>query len=115
MKPEDRWSPLLPGKADSSGRSYTVRAKVWRWKAEGGWHFVTLPRKTAAQIRKRFGATARGWGSIRVRVKIGDTQWNTSLFPERKARSYLFAIKASVRRDEGIEEGDQITARLEVV
>ena len=113
-KDEQRWSPLLPPDEASGGRVYTVRAKVWRWKG-GSWHFATLPAKQAAAIRRQFGGTARGWGSIRVRLKIGDTEWNTSLFPERKSKSYLFAIKADVRKAEGIDEGDRITAVLHIV
>jgi len=112
MKEEQRWSPLLPPD-ETTGRDYTIRAKVWRWKG-GSWHFVTLPLKQAAEIRRRFGASARGWGSIRVRVKVGDTEWQTSLFPERKKKSYLFMVKASVRKAEDIDAGDLITAHLHV-
>jgi hypothetical protein len=115
MSTVDRWSPLLPAEDDGDGRDYTVRAKVWRWKGDGGWHFVTLPVKTAAEIRKRFGATAKGWGSIRVRASVGDTEWNTSLFPAREAKSYLFAIKADVRKAEAISEGDTISAKLHIL
>lgn len=71
--------------------------------------------RQAAAIRRQFGAGARGWGAIRVRVKIGDTEWSTSLFPERKSKSYLFMIKAAVRKAEDIGEGDTITARLHIV
>ena len=113
-RPDERFSPLLPAGTLAAGRDYTVRATVWRWKG-GSWHFATLPMKQAAVIRKRFGASARGWGSIRVRVKIGDTEWQTSLFPERKSKSYLFTIKADVRRAESIDEGDRITALLHVL
>lgn len=113
-KTDDRWSPLLPPDDPALHRDYTVRAKVWRWKG-GSWHFATLPVKQAAAIRRQFGAGARGWGSIRVRVKVGDTEWNTSLFPERKSKSYLFAIKAAVRNAEEIGEGDRITAVLHIL
>lgn len=115
MQPEDRWSPLLPADDEPAGRDYTVRAKVWRWKGNGGWHFATLPVKQATDIKRRFGSSAKGWGSIKVRVTIGDTEWATSLFPYSKARSYLFAIKADVRKAEAIREGDTITAALHIV
>ena len=111
---EERFSPLLPAEDLASGRDYTIRAKVWRWK-NGPWHFATLPIKQAAEIRRRFGASARGWGSIRVKVKIGDTEWPTSLFPERKAKSYLFAIKAEVRKAEDVKAGKRITAVIHIV
>ena len=114
MKDEQRWAPLLPAEDLSSGRDYTVRAKVWRWKG-GSWHFANLSAKQSAEIRRRFGSTARGWGSIRVRVKIGDTEWSTSLFPSNKNKEYLFAIKADVRKAEEIDEGDRVTALIHIV
>jgi len=111
---EERFSPLLPAEDLTTGRDYTVRAKVWRWKS-GSWHFANLSLKQSAEIRRRFGATARGWGSIRVRIRIGDTEWNTSLFPANKDKTYLFAIKADVRKAEDIDAGDRITAVVHIV
>lgn len=70
--------------------------------------------KQSAQIKARFGSTARGWGSIRVRIRIGETEWSTSLFPDRKSRSYLFAIKASVRKAEGLSDGDRVTVQVHI-
>lgn len=109
-----RLSPLLPAEDSTAGRDYTVRTKVWRWKG-GSWHFANLSARQSAEIRRRFGATARGWGSIRVRIRIGETAWNTSLFPSNENKTYLFAIKAEVRNAEDIDDGDRITAVVHVV
>jgi hypothetical protein len=49
----------------------------------------------------------RGFGSIKVRAKIGKSVWDTSLFPSKEG-PYLLAIKKSVRFDEGIEAGDVV-------
>lgn len=111
---ELRFSPLLPAEDSTTGRDYTVRAKVWRWKT-GSWHFANLSLKQSEEIRRRFGGTARGWGSIRVRITIGETEWSTSLFPSNENKTYLFAIKAAVRKAEGIDEGDRITAVVHIV
>ena len=111
---EERWSPLLPAEDPAKNRDYTVRTRVWRWKG-GAWHFANLPAQPSARIRKIFGATARGWGSIRVRLRVGKTQWDTSLFPDRKSKTWLFMIKASVRKAEGIAAGDRITVQVHVV
>jgi hypothetical protein len=51
---------------------------------------------------------------VPVTVKIGETEWQTSLLPQGKTGTYLLAIKASVRKAEGIEEGSVITAVLSV-
>lgn len=110
----DPFSPLLPAEDSTTGRDYKVRAKVWRWKG-GSWHFVTLGVKPSAEIKRRFGSTARGWGSIRVQVTIGQTQWATSIFPTNDNKAYLFAIKAQVRKAEDIGAGDTITATVHIV
>lgn len=114
MKEDRRLSPLLPAEDSTTGRDYTVRARVWRWKG-GSWHFANLSARQSAEIRRRFGVTARGWGSIRVRIRIGETEWNTSLFPSNKDKTYLFAIKADVRKAEGIGAGDRVTALVHIV
>jgi hypothetical protein len=56
----------------------------------------------------------RGWGSLPVEVTVGKTTWRTSIFPDKKAGAYLFPLKASVRKKEGISEGDMITLVLEI-
>ena len=53
-----------------------------------------------------------GWGVIPVGVQLGQTEWTTSLFP--KAGRYLLPLKDSVRKAEGLGEGDEVTVRLEV-
>jgi hypothetical protein len=94
---------------------YTVRTKVWLYPGKGGWHFATLSPRQSAEIRQRFAAEARGWGSLPVNVRLGDTEWNTSLFPDRKSACYLFGVKASVRKLERVAAGDRITAVVRVV
>jgi hypothetical protein len=53
-----------------------------------------------------------GWGVIPVRVRIGDTEWTTSLFP--KDGLYLVPLKDKIRNAEGLSEGDTISVRLSV-
>jgi hypothetical protein len=71
-----------------------------------------VPKAQSAQIRSKFAGAKRGWGSVPVRVKISETEWETSLFPQGKTGIYLFAIKATVRKVERIEEGSVITAMV---
>jgi hypothetical protein len=97
-----------------TGAEYKVRAKVWLYPGAGGWHFINLPAAQSEEIKWRFGTSARGWGSIPITVRIGRTEWRTSLFPDRKSDSYLFAIKADVRKKEHIASGDTISAVVQV-
>jgi hypothetical protein len=51
---------------------------------------------------------------VRVHVRIGQTVFATSVFPEKASGSYLLPVKKSVREKEGIDDGDRVTVRLDV-
>lgn len=91
-----------------------MRAKVWLYPGAAVWHFITLLKKESEEIKKRFGAKRRGWGSLPVAVTIGKTSWRTSIFPDKKAGAYLLPLKAAVRRKEGIESGDTVAFSIKI-
>lgn len=101
--------------------TYTFKAKVFLWqamKADGtgatsAWHFITVPKKESEAIKIKYGKNARGWGLLPVAVKIGKTEWNTSIFPVSKLGAYLLPLKAEVRRKEGVQHED--TAQVTLV
>jgi hypothetical protein len=82
---------------------YKMRARVWLYPGAGGWHFVTLPARDSAAIKKGFGMTQRGWGSLPVIATVGKTSWKTSIFPDKKIGSYVLPLKADVRKKENIQ------------
>lgn len=90
-------------------------AKVWLYPGESAnWHFVTLPPRMAAELKTRFHGLTKGFGSLPVTVTIGDTAWQTSIFPEKYSKSYLLPLKAAVRKKEDIYAGDEIAVSLTV-
>ncbi len=94
---------------------YTVKSKVWVYPGMAAWRFVHISKQYSDDIRARFGTSARGWGSIKVKVVLGATTWETSIFPDKQSGTYLLPLKASVRRAEGIDDDDTITFELTVV
>jgi hypothetical protein len=85
---------------------------IWYWRGPAPWFFVTIPAKQSSDLKGISGFVTYGWGVIPVRVRIGKTEFQTSLFP--KDDRYIVPIKASVRKAENLEEGDNVTVRLEV-
>ena len=85
---------------------------IWFWRGPAPWYFVTVPEKESHDLNVISGLVTYGWGVIPVHVRIGDTEWTTSLFP--KDGGYIVPIRANVRKAEDLEEGDQVTVRLEV-
>ena len=68
-------------------------------------------RPTADQDRTTPSVTY-GWGMIPVRVRIGGTVFETSLFP--KDGRYVVPVKDIVRKAEGLAEGDVVTVELAI-
>ena len=86
--------------------------KIWFWRGPAPWYFVTVPAKQSEDLKVISGIVTYGWGMIPVQVRIGHSQWKTSLFP--KDGSYILPIKASVRNAEDLDEGDEVIVRLDV-
>lgn len=81
---------------------------IWRYQADtASWFFVSFSRDEVADILGHTIPTQRGWGQIPVLVTIGETNWQTTIFPSKK-RGFDLPIKASVRKAEHIREGDSI-------
>jgi Domain of unknown function (DUF1905) len=101
--------------------THTTTATLWIWssdKAPASWHFLTLTGEVAEAIhalalmrRLEYGAK-RGWGSIKVTATIGETSWQTSIFPEKDADGWLLPVKAAVRKAEGLVAGDEIEVEI---
>jgi hypothetical protein len=89
-------------------------ADLWAHGDEpGSWHFVTLPGDVAEEVRDEAGPR-RGFGSVRVRVRLGSTTWQTSLFPDASSGSMVLPVKRAVRVAEGVEAGDRCELEVEL-
>lgn len=88
----------------------TFTAPLWLWNGKGAWHFVTLPVDDSQIIR--MAVPRRGWGSVRVKARIGETSWATSIFPDSKSGAYLLPVKADVRKAERLAPGDAVGITL---
>ena len=86
--------------------------EIWFWQGPAPWYFVTVPQKECGDIHAISGSVSYGWGVIPASVRIGETVYTTSLFP--KNGSYIVPIKASVRKAEGLEEGDSVSVGVEI-
>jgi Domain of unknown function (DUF1905) len=99
----------------------THTGPLWRWttdKAPAAWHFVTIDGAagealSATALMRRLERSLGGFGSLKVTATIGDSAFKTSVFPAKEL-GWLLPVKASVRKAEGIGEGDVVEVRLEV-
>jgi len=54
----------------------------------------------------------RGFGSARVTVTIGETSWQTSVFPHKASGGWFLPVKAAVRKAEGLVKGDMTSISI---
>jgi len=85
---------------------------IWHWRGPAPFHFLTMPEAQSKELKAIVHLLTYGWGMIPVQAQIGQTQFTTSMF--HKDGLYVLPIKDSVRKAEGVEEGDHVTARIEV-
>lgn len=85
---------------------------VWIAPGDGSWHFVTVPEDPSDVIHLESGPRV-GFGSVKVRARVGDTTWSTSVFPNT-SHTYVLPLKRAVRVVEGILVGDLIDVILDL-
>lgn len=92
-------------------------AELWVWDArrEESWTFVSLPIEASEDIRHLAGGQRRGFGSVRVRVTVGNSTWTTSIFPDSRRNSYVLPVKRAIRAAEALDAGDTATVTVELI
>jgi hypothetical protein len=83
---------------------------VISWRGPAPYYFVEVPGDLCEIIGAVSSMVTYGWGVIPVQVKIGGSDWTTSLFP--KEGRYLVPLKDAIRKREGLDQGDEVAVRL---
>jgi hypothetical protein len=100
--------------------SFTAPLLVWRTEKYGDIGYVTIDGEAAAAIsaheliRRLELGHRRGFGSVKVNVEVGGSRWSTSVFPPKEGGWFL-PVKKAICRAEGLEAGDEVSVRLELV
>ena len=87
--------------------------EVIKWRGPAPFLFVSVPTDLSAEIKTISSMVTYGWGVIPAIVTIGTTEYKTSLFP--RGENYLVPVKIAVQRAEGVQLGDLVAVRMEVV
>ncbi|MEO0418576.1 MAG: DUF1905 domain-containing protein [Pseudomonadota bacterium] len=97
----------------------TARLPLQRWQGDRGtYHLVRFTGEEAetltthAVLQKLEFGRARGFGSIKLTARIGDTEWRTSVFPQIRSSEWVLLVAKKVMRAEEIGPGDEIEVTL---
>ncbi len=105
--PSSTWS-----RVDTDSLDLAFDGELIYWRGPSPHYFVVVPPETSAIIRSISTAVTYGWGAIPVRVRLGDDEWPTSLFP--KDGRYLVPIRKAVRLAQDVGEGDVVAVELTI-
>ena len=86
--------------------------KIFYWRGPAPFLFVAVPEEPSRGLKAISAAVTYGWGVIPVHVRIGKTEWTTSLFP--KDGPYLVPIRMSIQKSENLKVDDTVIIHLEV-
>jgi hypothetical protein len=81
------------------------------------WYFVTIggpvgnTLSASALMDRLERGRRKGWGAVKVSVRVGDSEWQTSVFPSKET-GWIVPVKAAVRKAEGLVEGNPVTLEL---
>jgi hypothetical protein len=87
--------------------------RVIEWRGPAPYYYLPVPEEESADIHDVAATASYGWGVIPVVARIGDVEFETSLFP--KDGGYLLPLKDAVRKPQKITVGDEITVEMTVV
>ena len=81
-------------------------------------YFVAVTGQSAEQVaghelgRRLEMGKRRGFGSVKVEVRVGGSKWKTSLFPRKGGDGWFLPVKKPIRLAERLVEGDEVEVEL---
>jgi len=87
-------------------------ATVIEWRGPAPYYYLPLPPEAAEDVHDVRKMATYGWGVIPVAARIGEVEFETSLFP--KDGGYLLPLKDAVRKPSGIAVGHEVSVELTV-
>ena len=103
----------------------TASLPLRRWQGDRGtYHLVIFAGEQAEHIaahalmqRLELGHR-RGFGSVKVIARIGETEWKTSVFPikignmSQRTKNWTLLVSKKVMRAEDLAEGDPVAVAI---
>jgi len=99
---------------DMTGETFEFESTLWAWAARKElWVFASLPEAASDEIADR-PRPPSGFGAVPVRVRLGDSTWETSIFPGVDQGAYVLPVKKAVRAKANVQVGDTVTLSVEL-
>jgi len=91
---------------------YSFSTKMWKHAPTGGWYFVSLPKAISKEIRENLKWQEEGWGRMKAIAQYEEHTWETAIWFDTKADTYLLPIKAEIRKKSNLEINTSIQMNI---
>lgn len=91
---------------------FSFESVVRVYEGPADWYFAHLPTELAKELDELFSDQKRGFGSLPVEVTIGDITWQTSIFTDKKNKSFMLPLKLQARKQAGLKTGDKFKVTI---
>ena len=95
---------------ESACARFEFSGVIWYWRGPAPFHFLTVPEAQSKELKAMLPLLTYGWGMIPVLMRLGETRWETSLWP--KDGGYVVPVKDAVRKPERLSLGDVVDVHL---
>ena len=108
-----------PPRAVIPTHRFAARLEAWTSESHGTWHFIAVPESIAgdlagtALMRRLESGRRSGFGAVKLNIRLGGSQWQTSAFPIGQT-GWAIPVSAKVRKAEGIAADDEVEVAIEV-
>lgn len=85
------------------------------WPANEKFFLLGLPEDLSADIFEISEGLTNGWGSLKVEAKIGESIWQTSIFPDTKLGIFELPLKAEIRKKNDLGVGSITSCEIELL
>ncbi len=85
----------------------SFKTTLKRVPEKGGWHYLMPPDKVVVTLREQAGKK----GNIPVLATIGTSTWPSTIMSMGN-QQWFAAVKADVRKNEQLSEGDTVTVKI---
>ena len=91
---------------------YEYSTNMWKHDSPGGWYFVSLPKDLSKEIRDNLKWQEEGWGRMKAFAQIGALIWETAIWFDTKADTYILPIKADIRKKSNLKTNQNIDMNI---
>ena len=91
---------------------FSITAPISKFDGDNGWYYVPFDEADSASFRPLVSST---WPALlKVRARIDDVTWTATVMPIKDGPLFI-ALTAPVRKRLGLEQGQEVTVRIEPV